>query len=123
MVLLLAIFFAGSLTTSSIAQEIPDNKKRIIHSMPCDSRANMYALIAKYREGMLFWGTGLINEFTTGQWYEGNTQVFVNQETGNFTIIVNWPDGISCLLMNGKQFTPYAGLNPWEITPKKEEDL
>ena len=40
---------------------------------------------------------------------------FVNQETGTWTVLQAYGDGMACMIFNGKDFTSYSGDQPMEI--------
>ena len=80
---------------------------------PCDPIPKMFGVIEKYREGVLFSGTGM-TFLPNRQTVTGGLFIFVNQDKGTFSIVQVFNDGIACMLANGRQFTPYGGLQPWE---------
>ena len=79
---------------------------------PCGPVADMANTIKKYREEMLFQGTGLTFS-PQNQVYNGGMFFFTNQETGSWTILQVFPDGMACMIMNGKNFQPYTGDQPY----------
>ena len=80
---------------------------------PCDPVPNMFGVIEKYREGLLFQGTGMT--FLPNRTpLTGGLFVFVNQDKGTFSIVQVFSDGMACMLVNGRDFEPYGGLQPWE---------
>jgi hypothetical protein len=68
----------------------------------------------KYKEGMLFSGTGVQFSTTNGQMFQGGMFFFVNQETGSYSIINVYADGMACMVQTGKDFAPYSGPQPWD---------
>ena len=88
--------------------------KILTMGVPCDKTQNVFNILQEGKEGLLFSGGGLIAESTTRQVYPTATMVFVNQETGNWSVIASFGDGTSCLIMPGKNFTPYSGKQPWD---------
>ena len=68
----------------------------------------------KYKEGMLFTGDGVQFSSRTGQMFEGGMFFFVNQETGSYSIINVYGDGMACMMQTGKNFRPYGGKQPWD---------
>jgi hypothetical protein len=46
--------------------------------------------------------------------YNGGMFFFVNQETGSFSIINVYSDGMACLMQSGTGFAPYTGAQPWD---------
>ena len=77
----------------------------------------------KYKEGMLFTGTGQQFGSQNGQMFTGGMFFFVNQETGSYSIINVYSDGMACMMQAGRDFQPYTGSQPWdEKAPKQEGD-
>ena len=72
----------------------------------------MQASIMKYSEYLLFTGAGLTFS-PQGQPYNGAMMFFVNQETGTWTVLQAYGDGMACMIFNGKEFTPYSGDQPY----------
>ena len=75
----------------------------------------------KYKEAMLFTGTGVQFATANGQPFNGGMFFFVNQETGTYSIINIYGDGMACLMQSGRDFAPYGGKQPWDEEPKKGE--
>jgi len=81
---------------------------------PCGPITEMTNTIKKYREEMLFHGTGLTFS-PQNQVYNGGMFFFTNQQTGSWTIMQVFPDGMACMIMNGKNFQPYTGAQPYGV--------
>ena len=79
---------------------------------PCDKAETMFELITgKYQEQLLFTGDGMT--FSPQQTpYQGGMLFFTNQDTGSFSVVMVFRDGIACMMMNGRKFTPYLGQQP-----------
>ena len=78
--------------------------------MPCDSAPKMIRLVAdQYKEELLFIGNGMTFEARTGSPVTGGMMFFTNQDTGSFSIIQVFADGIGCMVMNGTSFEPWTG--------------
>ena len=82
---------------------------------PCATFEKMTETIKKYKEDLLFSGTGLTFSAQTGQPYNGGMFFFTNQQTGSWTIMQVFPDGMACMIMNGKNFQPYSGAQPYGV--------
>jgi len=80
---------------------------------PCDSFVKMTETIKKYKEELLFSGTGLTFSSQTNQPYRGGMFFFTNQDTGSWTLLQAFGDGMACMIMNGKNFNPYTGEQPY----------
>jgi hypothetical protein len=68
----------------------------------------------KYKEGMLFAGEGITVEVRSGRAYKGGMFFFVNQDTGTWSLINVFGDGMGCMVQSGTGFEPYTGQQPWE---------
>ena len=79
---------------------------------PCGPISELTATVKKYREEMLFHGTGLTFS-PQNQVYNGGMFFFTNQDTGSWTVLQIFPDGMACMIMNGKNFQPYTGEQPY----------
>ena len=73
----------------------------------------MTETIKNYKEELLFSGTGLTFGAGAEQPYRGGMFFFVNQETGSWTLLQTFSDGMACMIMNGKNFQPYSGEQPY----------
>lgn len=80
---------------------------------PCSTFAEMTNTIKKYKEELLFSGTGLTFSAQTGQPYNGGMFFFTNQDTGSWTLLQAFGDGMACMIFNGKNFEPYVGDQPY----------
>lgn len=86
--------------------------KSFITRQPCDTWERMLSMPAKYKEEMLFTGNAMQFSAATGQPYTGGMFFFTNQNTGSWTMLMVYGDGIACMVANGKQFAPYTGKQP-----------
>ena len=80
---------------------------------PCATFVEMTNTIKKYKEELLFSGTGLTFSAQTGQPYNGGMFFFTNQDTGSWTLLQAFGDGMACMIMNGRNFQPYVGDQPY----------
>ena len=81
----------------------------IFTRMPCDTIQKMTETIGKYNEPLLFIGNGLTFSANTGQPQRGGMAFYVNQDTGTWTALQLFKDGMACMIMNGTNFEPYIG--------------
>lgn len=100
-----------AITTTAVAQskEPKGELPTIFTRAPCDTLPNMVATVKKYDEKLLFTGSGMTFAAPTGQPYRGGLMFLVNQDTGSWTIFQLFGDGMACMIMNGKDFSPYTG--------------
>ena len=79
---------------------------------PCGTWEEMKRSIMNYGESLLFNGSG-VSFSNQGQVYNGAMMFFVNQDTGSWTVLQVFGDGMACMIFNGKDFTPYMGTQPY----------
>lgn len=106
--------------TTALAQEskTPEGEKPTIFTRaPCDSLPDMLETIAKYKEDLLFIGDGMTFSAQTGRPNNGGMMFFVNQDTGTWSMLQLFGDGMSCMIMNGKSFKPFTGPSYFANTP------
>lgn len=84
----------------------------VVLRQPCDRADKMFETIKRYEEHLLFTGEGLTFGLQ-GQPYNGGMFFFTNQETGSWTILQVFKDGMACMIFNGKNFAPYSGDQPY----------
>ena len=83
----------------------------VILRQPCDRADKMFETIKRYEEHLLFSGEGLTFG-VQGQPFNGGMFFFTNQETGSWTMLQVYGDGMACMIFNGKNFEPYMGTQP-----------
>lgn len=95
---------------SAVAQE---QKPKILPlQAQCDSLDKMIQVVQEYDEELLFIGEGITFAFPTEQSYTGGMLFLVNQDTGTWSMLQMFGDGVSCLIFNGGKFEPYYGGKP-----------
>ena len=99
------------MVSSASTQELKG--KTFITKQPCAPVVDMLRTPAKYGEKMLFTGEGVQFSAADGRPYDGGAFFFVNRDTGTWTLISVYGDGIACLVANGKNFEPYVGKQPY----------
>ena len=108
------------LTSQSLSQS---RDKTFVVTQFCAPFAEMFETPKKYKEDMLFLGNGMQLSAADGKMYTGGMFFFVNQETGTYSIINVYGDGIACMMQTGRNFEPYSGPNPdYEGMLKKEKE-
>mgnify|MGYP001341456968 CR=1 FL=1 len=110
--------------TVTFAQDAPkEDQKMLITNNYCGPFKEVFETPKKYKEGMLFSGDGGVFEFRSGRYFKGGMFFFVNQETGSWSLINVFSDGMACMIQAGTNFSPYLGRDPWDkIQEKIEED-
>lgn len=83
----------------------------LLLKQPCDRSDKMFETIKKYKENLLFVGKGMTFGIQ-GQPYNGAMMFFTNQDTGTWSLLQVYADGMSCMIMNGREFNPYSGAQP-----------
>jgi len=99
----------GSLAQAQESKRPEGEKPTIFTRAPCDQLPNMINTIAKYKEDLLFIGDGMTFSAQTGRPNNGGMMFFVNQDTGTWSMLQLFADGMSCMIMNGRAFEPYTG--------------
>jgi hypothetical protein len=105
----LVTFFIGSVVAAQEGAQ-PQQLPHLLTRSACDIAPNMLTLIKeRYGEDLLFMGEGMTFEARSGQAMNGGMMFFVNQETGTWSVLQLFGDGVACMLMNGRNFMPYGG--------------
>lgn len=95
--------------SASQAQETPSQStKSLVARQPCDPVEVMLANIQKYQEEPLFTAE-TYTLHVSGEWFAGQSMMFVNQDTGTYSFITLYPDGTACMQAAGTTFEPYSG--------------
>lgn len=97
--------------TTALAQskEPQGEKPTMFTRSPCDPLPKMVETIETYGEELLFTGNGMTFSAQTGQPFIGGMMFFVNQDKGTWSVVQLFKDGMACMVMNGRDFTPYTG--------------
>lgn len=83
---------------------------RYFQTSSCDVAPKMIDLITtKYGESLLFVGNGMTFEARSGSAMTGGLMFYTNQDTGTFSILQVFADGVACMIMTGKDFQPWMG--------------
>ena len=83
--------------------------KMVMLRAPCDEFVKMLETVKKYEEKLLFTASGLTFNAQFGTPYRGAMFFYVNQDTGSYTVLQVFKDGMACMLINGKNFDPFTG--------------
>ena len=87
-----------------------ENLPTLFVRQPCKSFPEMVSLIESYGEKLLFTSDfNLVFHAQTGQPFTGGMMFYVNQESGQYSIVNVYADGMACLVGNGRNFNPYGG--------------
>lgn len=107
-------FVLGLSTTLSVNAQSNDNKF-FMTRQGCDSVITVFEQIAgNYGEEPLFTGQGL--QFgVDGTPFTGGAMLTVNQDTGTWSLIHLYGDGMACVTAVGTDFEPYVG-------PRREQE-
>ena len=111
--------FILCLAAPIVSAQEPPQDKRFFAMQSCDNPLTMTDLIIrKYGEQPLFRGEGM-QFHVSGQMYTSDMMCFVNQQTGSWSLVALYKDGVACMIANGRNFEPYNG----PILQKKKEQL
>lgn len=106
LIVLLAVMF-GSF--SQAQEQQPPNPMYFMRAA-CDTSQKMVDLVTtQYKEEILFIGEGMTFEARSGRAFTGGLIFTTNQDSGTWSVIQLFGDGIACMIMNGNNFTPYDG--------------
>lgn len=101
---MLSIAFALLVASTANAQE----RKLFYTRQECAPVAQMVRDTAiQYGETALFTGENTTLG-TQGQPFRGGAMFFVNQDTGTWTLLTLYQDGVACVSAAGTDFEPYA---------------
>jgi hypothetical protein len=92
-----------------VSAQQTQQEKRFFAMQSCDDPITMTDIVMnKYGEQPLFRGQGM--QFNiNGQMYTSDMMYFVNQETGSWSLVALFKDGVACMITNGRAFEPYNG--------------
>lgn len=93
---------------SAVAQEQPKPKILPLQAQ-CDQAHKVINIVDQYSEELLFTGEAMTFGFGNGRTWKGGLMFFVNQDTGTWTAVQLFQDGIACMVMNGGKFDPFGG--------------
>ena len=95
--------------TIALAQD--SRPRMLMTAAPCDQIDKIFSTVFNYQEQLLFIGQGMTFA-PSGTPYNGGLFFFTNQDTGTFSVVQVFADGVACMIMNGTQFEPYSGEQP-----------
>ena len=73
----------------------------------CSPAASMVQKLNQWGETPLFVGKGVQTD-ATGNLFDGATIFLVNQDTGTWSLISVYADGMACIVAVGVDFEPYT---------------
>jgi len=82
--------------------------KTFMTQQPCNTYEEIIRTLGQYGEKPLFQGTGMTMG-QNGQSFFGGMFFFTNQDSGTWTLVSVYADGMACIVSNGTDFTPYLG--------------
>ena len=100
----LALALLLGLTTMANAQD----SKYFFTRQECDTAQRMLSIVTnQWGETALFTGSGIQFD-QAGTPYTGATMLTVNQETGTWSLITMYGNGMACMTSVGTDFEPYS---------------
>jgi len=108
----MTLFLVQSQSNAQEVIEVEGEKRELLAFRTtnfCDVSEKVYSsLLTQYGEKPLAMGDGQV--FSTGldSVVDGKTIIFVNPKTFDFTVVMQFVDGVSCILTSGHNFTPYT---------------
>jgi hypothetical protein len=91
------------ISTGAVAQEATP----FMSYQNCGSFQVLADETAKYQEKMLFTGS-ILQQHISRQPVKGQMAFTVNQDTGSWTLVHLFPNGVACMVANGSDFEPYT---------------
>jgi len=93
------------LAPAAFAQE----QKQFQTLQPCAPVLEMTrTVMVDYGEKPLFAAAGNQRSANNGEWYASDMMYFVNQDSGTWSLISLYADGIGCMVAAGTGFKPYT---------------
>lgn len=111
--LITALFLATA--SYALGQE-----KTMTAMLPCNNVIDVFEVLRKVDERLIFTGDTLIRESSTKQFFRAGLYVWTNLDTKTTSITIMFPDKTMCLLAPVRNFQAWSGEQPWE---KPKEDL
>lgn len=98
------------LGSPALAQQLPQQNtdRFFITKQLCVPVLDAMTIANQYGEQLLFTGNAVTYD-TTDTPYMSGAFFFVNQDTGTWSIINVYGDGLACLVNLGSDFAPYTG--------------
>ena len=104
-----------SMATSALSQQ-----KTMTAMLPCNNVIDVFEVLRKVDERLIFTGDSMIRESSTKQFYRAGLYIWTNLDTKTTSITIMFPDKTMCLLAPVKNFQAWSGDQPWD---KLKEDL
>lgn len=109
MVKLALAFVLGLTFMSSANAQQQDTAKSFFTMQPCDIAEKMFKTIKKYDEKPLFTSLGVQFDSTRqASPVRSDMIFFVNQDTGTWSLLSVYTDGMVCMITSGRDFEPYG---------------
>lgn len=96
------------LGTPLLAQDVAN--PTFLSKQPCAPMQEVAEIAMQSGETILFNGQ-ILNQHITGQMVKAEFVFTVNQDTGSWTLVSLYPNGIACMVGNGTHFVPYTKNN------------
>jgi hypothetical protein len=95
----------------------PAHADMIQINVPCDPSPEVMQIMIQYKNALLLHGTGTISS-KAGDTFTSEAKIFINQDTGTLAVVISFSNDngppMSCLIMAGAEWKPYAGPQPWD---------
>jgi hypothetical protein len=102
------ILLTALLAAPAVAQE--SNYPPFYAMQSCATMQEIAEISKKHNEPILFNGQ-ILNIHASGQTIKTEFVFTVNQDTGSWTLVSLYPNGIACMVANGSNFEPYTENN------------
>jgi hypothetical protein len=104
---LIAIIAVLSATSAGTAQELTGKVPPFYSAQQCDTFQEVARLSKQFNEDTLFNGK-MIQQHASGQYVTSEFVFTVNQDSGTWSILALFPNGIACQVASGFDFEPYT---------------
>ena len=112
----------GTIFTITVAAAEPKNEQsptppveptyRLLPSfINCTDTANLETIIGNYSEIPFSKGEGTILIPSPPGRFQGEIRTYVNPESGSFTLVLMLDETVGCILVMGRNFSPWLGKN------------
>lgn len=98
------------LATAAYSQTEPQDEQELLFFLsqqPCASVDIVLRDAENYQEQPLLSGQGLLAH-PNGNVYESSMMLFVNQDTGTWSLVALYPNLTACLVTQGSNFQPFV---------------
>ena len=106
----LCLIFVANTTFAQDQSQQPYEVKKFITVQDCAPVQEITKIaMFEFGEQPLFYATGAQTAAQIDQSIWSDMMFFVNQDSGTWSLVSRYEDGMGCIVASGGQFTPYTG--------------